>query len=279
MAFNRIIEMLVGNNTGINLKVSDLNMTFDINRSFKFEENTAKFKIYNAKEDTWSKFLTKGNNIIFKAGYEDEGNIATIFSGIITESKSVKESVDGVTEIEAVDFANNSQNILKDTISLSYTKNTPMASVINDIRAVLDIPIAGIENVAFKMNGGFVYAGDLRGAISEIKDVLKTNGLGLYFDNNEMVVYVQGQQNSRFGVVRVTANSGLVGSVEVIQDEKEGDGKKRVSFSSLLNPKIKPNTLLQLIAENINGLFITEKVNHVGDNFGGAFLSKCKGVE
>jgi len=279
MAFNRIIEATIGTITGLNLKISDLNMSFEIERSNNVESNSANFTIYNAKKETRQQIEYAENNIIFKAGHVDEGNLGIIFTGIIIESSSRKENTEWITDIQATDFSSNTKNLLKETISLSYTKNIPLSVVINDIRGFLNIPLSGIENVTTTLGHNFVYVGDIRGVIKKLEDILSVVNLGLYFDNSEMVIYILGQQDSKFGVIKITPKNGLLGEVEEIKDNNKEDNKKRYSIPSLLNPKIKPNILIQLESSKVKGLFITEKVKFTGDNFGGDFVCNMEVVE
>jgi len=279
MAFKRIIRLDVGFNKGTNLRLSDLDMSFEIKRSFKIENNTAKFIIYNAKAQTRNKVLVKDNNITFQAGYEDEGNIGTIFSGIILTSDSRRVDTEWITEIMATDFGANTGNLLKETISVNYGKATAAAVIITDIKNALSVPIAGLSNLTFSLSGGYSYSGSIRGIIKEMSDILKTNDIGLYFDNSEMVLYRLGQQNSEFGVLRITGNSGLIGPIEKIKDQNYSDNKERLKFKVLLNPAVKPNKIINLSTKDYSGIYITEEVLFAGDNFGGDFFSELEVVE
>lgn len=271
MAFKRTIELLIGQNNGLNLLVSDLNVSFDIVRNYKIEDNTATFTIYNAKKETRDKIVQKNNNIVLKAGYDDEG-IGTIFSGFIFEGSSRKIGTDWITEIIANDYGKNGINIFKKVVNFSYKEGIPITVMINDIVSLLGITVSGLENASSViLNNSKVLSGTLKNAIKNITNILKVNNVGLYFDNNEMVIYNLGLQNSKFGIVNVSPKSGLIGSVEEITDNSNEGGKKKYSFTSLINSKIKPNSLIKLTSENVNGLYIVEQVNFKGDNFGGEY--------
>ena len=82
MAWGRIVELSVGSE-GEGLLISDLDIDFKVIKSLTFADNYAEFRIYNAKEETRTKILKKGNNLIFKAGYEDEA-VNTLFVGNIS---------------------------------------------------------------------------------------------------------------------------------------------------------------------------------------------------
>lgn len=273
MAYKRSVELVVGGNNNLGLLISALDISFDIERSYKIESNTARFTVYNAQKETRDKILTVDNNIILKAGYEDEG-IGTIFTGVIFESRSKKTNTEWVTEIIANDYGANNSNIYKYIINNAYKAGIPINTVILDLISLLGITVNGLDNSSdIYVNNAKVFSGLLKNVVNNIRNVLKVNGCGLYFDNSEMVIYKLGQQVSTFGVVNVSAKSGLVGEVEEITKNTKKDDiivKKRYAFMSLMNPKIRPNSLINLESDNVNGLFIVEKVNFRGDNFGGS---------
>jgi hypothetical protein len=279
MAFNRQIQLLIGQNKGLNLVISDLNISFDITRNYKSEDNTASFTIYNAKKETRDKIVQKDNNISLKAGYEDEG-IGTIFSGLVFEGSSKKQGTEWVTEIIASDYGANITNIFKQNVNFSYKEGIPITMVINDIIAILGITVSGLENASqIFMNNAKVFSGMLKNVIQNITNILKVNNVGLYFDNNEMVIYNLGLQDSKFGIVNISPNNGLLGSVEEITDNSSATGKRQYALTSLINSKIRPNSLINLISENANGLFIVEQVNFIGDNFGGEYNCQLEVTE
>jgi hypothetical protein len=270
MAVGRAIELTVGQNNGLTLLISDLNISFDISRSYKLESNTATFTIYNAKKETRDNILKKDNNIVLKAGYDDEGT-GIIFSGIIFDVRSKKTATEWVTEIIANDFGANNRNLFKETINNAYKEGIPITMVINDIVGILGITVNGLENASqIIMNNAKVFSGLLKDVIKNIENILKVNGVGLYFDSNEMVIYNLGQKTSTFGVVSISPTSGLIGEIEEITDNSKDDKKRRYALTYLMNAKVKPNTLIQLKSANVNGLFIVEKIDVKGDNFGGS---------
>lgn len=279
MASNRLVQLIIGQNNGLGLIISDLNIAFDIQRSYQISSNTATFTIYNAKKETRDKIVQKDNQIILKAGYEDEG-MGTIFSGLIFEGSSKKNGTEWITEIIANDYGKNITNIFKQTINFAYKEGIPINMVINDIASLLGLIVNGLENSAqIFMNNAKVFSGMIKDVIQNIANILKVNDIGLYFDSNEMVIYNLNRKTSKFGLVNINQNNGLIGSVEEITDNSDANAKKRYAFISLLNSKIKPNCLINLISENVQGLFIVEKANFKGDNFGGEFNVRLEVTE
>lgn len=286
MAFGRIIEVDIGRNNNTGVRISNLNLSFDTERSIDFESNVGNFKVYNAKKETRDKTLIKGNNIFLRCGYKDENNLALTFAGYIVESSSRLEGTDWVTDIFARDIGNNVDNIIKSKRSLNYSPNTKMDVIITDIANIIGVPVIGIENISsIVLNNGFVFTGSFTSALKRLNKIVGINEIGIYFDQTEMVIYRKGTQDTRFGVVNLSPKSGLLGEVEEITDELEqknevgqAQTRKIIKFTSLLNPKIKPNTVIRLNSVKVQGAFIVERVKNVGDNFGGDFVTQGEAV-
>ena len=278
MAFNKKIELIVGD-PGSGLLISALNISFVVERSTEEEYNTAEIVIYNAKSDTRNKILVPGKNVTLKAGYEDEG-VGTIFIGTITKSVSVQDNTEWTTTISAQDIGSNKNPLEYGIISLKYKSNVSLSAVFSDVATTLNIPIAGIENVAgIILRNGFVQCSNITALINRLKKILSKNELELYFDSSELVIYKKYTQVSRFGAVRISPQSGLIGSVSTIIDENEQDKKKRISFTSLLNYRIRPAGVVSVVSNDVKGAYIVEKVTFEGDNLDGGFIATVEAVE
>lgn len=270
MAFSRKVELTIG--TGLTgLLVSSLNIDFDVTRTNTKQYNDAKFKIYNAKEETQKRILTQGNNVVFKAGYADEGNIGIIYVGTVTNGNTKRTGPDYLTEILAMDITANREALLYSTITLSYKAGTLFNAVLTDISGQIGIPIAGIENVTNVLNNGFVFAGSFTNLIKRLQKILFVDGLQLYFDANEMVIFSIGKRDDKFGSAYITPKTGLIGEVQEVENKNEQDLRKRIKFDYLINPKLRPNSVVILKSEKVNGVFIVDKLRFVGNNYGGDF--------
>lgn len=264
---------------GLGLLISDLDVEFNIVRSITFEENIAEFVVYNAREDTRKDVLKEGFNLIFKAGYKDEikGNeFPAIFIGNITKSTSVREGSDWVSRIEAASIRSSQQPLENTYLSLSYAPNTRLDTPLNEIANALGLAPFGFENAQINLQNGFVFSGSARGALNYCKGILEAGGRSIYIDNTEIVVYNTAQRSSRFTAVFLDYDSGLLSVEEDTDfDNQSPEAPKRIIFESLIIPKLKPNGLVTIQSDNVNGSFIMDKVEFIGDNFGGDFM--CRG--
>lgn len=279
MAFKRIVEMKAGT-TQTSVVISGLDISFEINRTRKFSNNIAKFKIYGALDDTISRVLKKGNSITFSAGYEDEG-IGLIYIGQITQSIPSKNPPEKIVSLEcvsgkSVDSQSNTTDLSLVTFSLSYKKGTNISRPLKEIAKVLGLSICGLENVTnINMANGFLLAGTAKEAMGYAQSILERNGLIMFIDNTTLKISKKGSGGNT-AAVKLTANTGLLEAPR-LTDNTEGDEKvqeqltKRALFRSILNYRIIPDGHVDIDHSGVKGVFIVDKCKYKGDNFGGAF--------
>ncbi|MHA2367084.1 MAG: baseplate hub protein, partial [Candidatus Hodarchaeales archaeon] len=228
MAFKRIIDLIIGvNNEGV--LISDLHIEFDITRSTTFEENTAEFVIYNANADTRKYVLKENNNVIFDAGYEDEGT-GTIFIGNITKSISKQVGPDWITNVLASTIQTNLTALKNNFISLSFAEKTPVIEPLKRIASAIGLGVYGEQNVSgVVLPNGFTHAGSTRSALVNLKNILKSKDVGLYADNQEIIVYNLSTKSGRFSTVLLDYESGLKNITDITEYDNQGKLKKKKS--------------------------------------------------
>lgn len=274
------MELSIGPD-GTGLVVSDLDIEFNIDRSNTISENTAEFIIYNAKESTRKEILRKENNIIFDYGYDDESSMGTLFVGNINTSKSRQEGADWITTIISESSQSKDKPLTNNNISFSYAEDTLLSRPLQDIANRLGIAVFGLDNANINLANGFTFAGSTRGALKECQQRLKSHDVALYIDNNTLVIYNIDNRSSRFSPVFLDYDSGLLRLDDITeQDKQSAKNPKRISFESLIIPKLQPNGLI--IIQNTNkleGTYLIEKLNFAGDNFGGENMCTGEAIQ
>jgi len=273
MAWGRVVKLTVGTLVS-GFVVSDLDIDFDVQRSITLSENTAEFKIYNAKRSTREKVLKKGASIKFEAGYKDETS-ATLFMGNISGSNSVKNGVDWITTIKAVSGRGPNINLQNIDVSISYNAGTFITRPIQDVATLMGLVVHGIANASFPLANGWVYAGSVNGALRYLKDVLLSFGVNLYIDNNELVLH-QINQTSIFNVVVLAYSGGLLNIENISISENQSiksksklkEIKKKLKFTSLLIPQLQVNGLVIFKTFYLNSTFAINKLKFFGNNYG-----------
>lgn len=266
MAFQRITQLDIGLNNNTGVRISNLNFTFELERSVEAENNYMRLSIYNAKRETRDKILIKDNSVFLQAGYEDEKNLGLIGAGIIQQSTTKLENTDYVTEITVLDFGSNQINIKKQKADFNFTAGTSYSSIVQYLGNIMNVPVTGLQNISsLLLNNGIVFHGTIIQLIRKLQKKLRAYNVGLYFDLGEMVIWKTDEMPTQFGVINLSPQSGLLGEVEEIIDD-EDDGLKRIKFLSLMNPKIKPQTVIRIKSKKLTGAFIVQKVTFRGGN-------------
>ena len=278
MAWNRKVELIVESDLSA-VTISDLHVDFDVQRSVTFSDNTATFTVYNASEDTRKEILRQGNNLVFKAGYEDEG-IGVLFIGNITEAVSRLQGPDWVTEIQASAIRSDSEPLENTNVVLSYAPSTSLASVLRQLGTAMGLVVTGAENANITLPNGWVYVGSTRGALDYCLKILKDNNAALYIDNNTIVIYRTDTTSSTFTAVYLDYDSGLKSVEDITETTDETKrAEKRIGFNSIILPKIQPNGLIQISTPGLSGIFLVEVVRFSGNNYGGGFDCEGEAVE
>lgn len=197
MALGRVLEVLIGKPDGTKstiredaLRISDLDMSFNIVRSNTSENNKANFTIYNAKKETRDKILQAGNNIAVYAGYEDEGTKGLIYAGTIEKAQTNTSTPDIETAISAVTYRGNGSTSATVNIGLSYEPYRTMKDVLTELATILGLNLRGAQSAAeVKLPNGFHYFGTIDGCVRKCNQVLLAQQLTIVKDNLDLFVF------------------------------------------------------------------------------------------
>jgi len=289
MAFDRKVELSVFTQTQ-KVDISGLHIEFSIERSIEFAENTAEFTIYNAKESTRKEVLKKGNNISFKFGYADESLDetdevgSTLFAGNISKVTTAQVGPDWITTILAASIQSDQIPLQSTQVKISYSKDVLLSQPLRDIATAMGIvTVTGGTNANINLDNGFTHVGSARSGLKRLRDILKSNNVGLYIDNDQIVVFNKGDRTSRFDPVFLDVESGLLSAEDITdfdnQEDKSQETLKRIGFECIIIPKLQPRGLVTIKASQVDGTFLIEKLAFDGDNFGGENLCSGEATE
>lgn len=100
--FGRKVSIIVGQDAGAALELSELRVVYDIKRGDLQTPNSARFRVYNVSETTRQRIEREFTRVVVQAGYE--GNFGIIFDGTIKQVRRGRESqTDTYLDITAAD--------------------------------------------------------------------------------------------------------------------------------------------------------------------------------
>lgn len=275
--FNRAWSVSFGPPGNLTYVYKNLRTTFEIEKNSLGSSNKAKIKIYNLSGTSRNTFQ-KGYNIQLQAGYV--GNdpdsvplIDTIFSGNIIRLESKREGADIVTEFECGD---SEKQIATNVFSKTYPPGTTYVQIVTDLANTLGVNVGvviGIQN--FKFSSAVTKSGSVSSILTEL---LKKQGLEWSIQNGVLQIVPTESHSGAQAIVLSNrtggAYPGLTGLVGV--PSRNGD---LVGFKALLNPKIKPDSMVQIVSESVNGFFKVRKAKFEGDTHGDKWDVDCEGCK
>ena len=269
MSFNRLIELTVGETL-----ISDLRIHFEVNKSITSSTNEAKIEIYNLSEVTRKKIIDANQNVVLRAGYEDEGGLENLFFGTTTKPTTRRNGQDIIVVLEAFDGVT---EIREKTFNTSYKEGTGINQVINDITAVLGLPVKGQDRVTSSRQyvNGFAYSGLASDALTK---VLAFDGKIYSIQNNEIYI-LSPDEPLVTTAININPNSGLINSPEEYTDtstEQSNDPVQRYKFKCLLYPSLIPGGVVRLESKIVTGNFKIDSVKSTGDNYANEFISEVE---
>lgn len=231
---------------------------FDIHFQLRFdneaEPNVAVIDVFNLSQETINKF-NRGQNVILNAGYE--GDSGTILAGTIDEVSSFWEVGRGsgnerIMRLEVNDALGRwtSTNINK-----TYKAGIKASQIIRDMLNMFGLEIGALQlpnDVNYE--NGRTFSGTLQTALLQ---VVSDTGARLHISNG--AIFVQPSDKGERIAFVLGADTGLIESPERI-DSEEGE---RWRVTSLLNYRIKPNTIIKIDSINTQGFFRVVKGEHV----------------
>jgi|SRR5579884_2617901 len=278
LLYGRVAKVIVGPPGQIGKEVTDLRITFKIEKTSESNPNTATISVYNMAKDTRSLCEKKGNAVVLKCGYDT--NIPLVFSGDIAKCTTEKQGPDIITTMEAGDG-----QVAFDTSTFdqSFAPGATVQSIFQQVTGSFGVavgPLLGIPNDS--VNNGMTLSGDSKKHMDDL-----TKKYGMEWSIQDGQIQVAPKNTPVFGTaVLLNSETGLIGSpkrVKILKANSDpllGDFNKDagVTFRSLLNPKLKPGQLVSLQSVNVTGLYTCRKVVHSGDTHSMPWQSECDAI-
>lgn len=256
-----------------------LRVKFEIEKTmFGASANHSKISLYNLTTAS-RQSIKKGYLVQVLAGYSTITNkpplIGTIFTGNVFIVKSDRSGPEVITEMECLDGGS---AISFATLDKSYGAGTTLVQILGDIATAMSVTsntnpagmgagiAVGIPSVVY--NNGFVCKGPCKDSLDKL---LKPQGLEWNIQNGNLNIIPKTAYNGATAEV-VSAQTGMIGVPSL--------NEYFVQFTSLLNPRLVPGALVQLISQNtlINGYYKIRKAKYSGDSHDNNWQVACEAV-
>jgi hypothetical protein len=254
-----------------------LRVKFEVEKTiFGASPNHTKIEIYNLSTQSRSS-IKKGYLVQLLAGYSTLKNkpplIGTIFTGNVYLAKSDRHGPEIVTSLECLDGGS---AITYAVLDKSYGPGATLVQILGDIATAMSVTTdsnpAGISaGVAVGIpaqvyNNGFVCKGPCKDSLDAL---LKPQGLEWSIQNGNLNIIPKTAYDGNTAEV-VSQDTGMIGVPSL--------NEYFVQFTSLLNPRLTPGALVQLISENtlLNGYYKIRKAKYTGDSHENTWQVACE---
>lgn len=250
------------------LDVSELDLSFSIEKSTKREPNTCEVRVHNLSPDSRAEIEgARGPRVVLRAGFEDDGDPPPVlFSGDARLQWTERDGTDFVTHVQARDGG---RAYAEARVSRAYGPGVAVRDVLADAVDALEIgrgnlgefSTAALRTGATRFEDGYVVDGPARGVINTI---LRGAGLRWSVQNGALQIMRIGQALQTEAVV-LSPDSGLVESPTRV---REGTERGKVTARCLLQPGLDPGRRVVLESRVISGEYEVRKVTYSGDTKG-----------
>ena len=252
------------------IEVTDLRMSFKIEKKLQKNPNTAEIVIYNLAPHSRAMLEKKPVHVRLDAGYGE--TIHRLWIGDMTFSSSRYDNVDWVTVIE---IANGERAYNHARVNRSFKKasGTDLYGVINEVSAAFEMPLNLPSDVKAqlkdkKLQKGMTLRGPARNALDKI---LKAEGLEWSIQDNVIQILKPEQLRSDQAHL-INQSTGMIGVPEYNAPKKPGE-KAVLKLRMLLHAGLVPGQKIKVESETITGVFRLEAVTHTGDTHTNDFYS------
>jgi hypothetical protein len=255
----RKCELIVADENGKGIDLSELKIKFNITRPSAVYPTVGIFKIYNLNDETRNKISKNEYKLIkFSAGYKE--NYGQIFTGQIQYTYTGRDSpTDDYVVIQAGD-GDQAYNDAKINITISagyiqeevdrlLMRNIEKYGILSGIRPDFSPTVAPRGKVLFGMQ---------RDCLS---DFAKQNNAEWRIEDGQCHIIPKNTYLTE--AVVLNYNTGLIGTPE----QTIGAG---INVKCLINPKIRPGTLIRLDNKSINNTGLSTRAINMNENHEGS---------
>ena len=259
MLYIREARLIVGSKEFV---TPDFTIYFRVHFDEDEDANDARIEAYNLSKDSENS-LRQGTPVILSAGYE--GDVGTIFQGVIDDVSIDKQQANRIATIECTD-----RELFKDVrINKSYKEGIKASQIIRDIISITGFDVGDFDLPTDKeYRKGKSIDTSAKNALSEI-----AKDCGAKFHYNKGRLYMRPKGKGDITGIFVDKEHGLVDTPERLEDEEDTGW----NIKMLLNHLVTTDVMLQVQSRTANGKFRVRKGEHIKDR--NRFITHVEAVE
>lgn len=276
--FDRICRVIIENKARITIE--DCKIKFEIIKSAKPKENTAKIEIYNLAPDTRRMITEEESNVRIMAGYSKNEGLIEIGQGDISKIKHNRDKTEVVTEMYLAEGIRTTRT-KPVSFGYGYDTNLKLSTILQEITKQTGKQFKTIDIDENKViTTGYSDVGSL----DYVMNNLAVN-FNFSWSMQNGIIFIKGDKSStKREVLLLSPETGLIlhpESVKKVSKKLEKSeitkmSKKSRSVQCLLQPKLQIHDVIRLQSQDINGLFEVQKITHNGDMRGNDWYSSLE---
>jgi hypothetical protein len=270
------------------LRITQLDISFNINRTLSREPNTAEISIRNLTESNRKRLEESAEvPVVLEAGYQQPQNavvfglnntfassMSAIFNGDLREIFTERDGPDLVTKVTSGDGEKRKRRA---RINKGFAPGTTLRTVIEALANAMGVGLGNIRRIS---NPSFLNAGatfpsgtTASGDAGEVLgQILRSAGLTYSIQDGELQIL---SLTTALDAAAVVLNSGS-GLIETPSIASDGTMRAR----TLMIPDLFPGRKVQFDSDAVTGFGRVETAEYVGDTAGSDWFIdiECKGI-
>lgn len=247
--WKRQIEVLFGNRQ---LTAPPLSIEFDLPFDNSSDTDAGHVRLYNLTAETIRK-AKPGASIVVRAGYE--GDVGTVWAGVISRATTSWSRVDKVTEFILSDTTS---DWLSTRVRQTWAAGTKASTIVTAL-----VRMTGLDLAALSLPNDISYESG-KSVLGPVKPVLdeiaKDTGAKLYVERGRVYLVPPTYQQAR--QIVLNSQTGLLESPEPVVEEGQSEVTS-YKVRCLLNHRILINTPIQLESRWVTGQYRVTKGRHI----------------
>lgn len=233
--YGRKYRLLVANNKGNALDVSDLRCTFNASKTVLMQPNYSDISIYNLSAETEATLIKEGYRVVLEAGYEGS-NYGIIFDGDVIQP--IREKEDGTTYKLTLRALDGDRFMNYGFVNFSFLRGLSSRAQVAQLAAKAknpsDLGSISEELEKTKLPRGKVMFGLAR---DYMKQIAQTHKASFYVENGKVNI-IKADEVKAGQIIDLSPQSGLIGTPEQTEFS--------IKVKALLNPQIHCNMLVHI---------------------------------